>query len=45
MRAKANKDLAVKAFVESNKKEAIVTFEPNKPSINTCKEKGIPTSP
>ena len=45
MRAKANKDLVVKAFVESNKKEAIVTFEPNKYSINTCKQKGLPTSP
>jgi len=45
MRAKANKDLVVKAFVESNKKEAIVTFDPNKYSINTCKQKGLPTSP
>ena len=45
MRAKANKDLAVKAFVESHKKQAVVTFEPNKTSIKTCKEKGIPVSP
>lgn len=45
MRAKANKDLVVKAFVESHKKEAVVTFEPNKYSINTCKQKGLPTSP
>ena len=45
MRAKANKDLAVKAFVESHKKQAVVTFEPNKSSMKTCKEKGIPVSP
>jgi len=45
MRAKTNKDLVVKAFVESNKKEAIVTFEPNKYAINTCKQKGLPTTP
>lgn len=32
-------------FVESHKKEAVVTFEPNKYSINTCKQKGLPTSP
>lgn len=45
MRAKANKDLVVKAFIESHKKEAVVTFEPNKYSINTCKQKGLPASP
>ena len=45
MRAKTNQNLAIKAFVESNKKEAVVTFEPNKPSIKTCTEKGIPITP
>ena len=45
MRAKTNKDLIVKQFIESNEKERIVTIEPNKPSIKTCREKGIPTVP
>ncbi|MEN8169440.1 MAG: IS4 family transposase [Pseudomonadota bacterium] len=40
MRAKANQSLAIKAFVESDKKEALVTFEPNKPlagtALNAC---------
>jgi len=45
MRAKANKNLLVKAFVKSNKKEDVVTFIPNKPSKKTCTEKGIPVTP
>ena len=45
MRAKTNQNLAIKAFVESNEKEVVVTFEPNKPSIKTCAEKDIPTTP
>jgi len=45
MRAKTNKDLIVKQFIESNEKERIVTIKPNKPSIKTCREKGIPTAP
>jgi len=45
MRAKANKNLLIKAFVKSGKKETIVTFEPNKSSIQTCIEKGLPTTP
>ncbi len=45
MRAKANKNLLVKDFVNSNKKEAVVTFEANKPSVKTCNEKGLPTIP
>jgi hypothetical protein len=44
MRAKANKYLIVKQFIESNDKERIVTIKPNKPSIKTCREKGIPTT-
>jgi len=45
MRAKTNQSLAVKAFIKSNKKEAIVTFTPNKSSIQTCKDRGIPSTP
>ena len=45
MRAKASKNLLVKAFVESNKKEDVVAFVPNKPSIKTCNEKGISITP
>jgi len=45
MRAKTNQSLLVKAFVKSGKSEAIVTFHPNRPSIQTCKEKGLSTQP
>jgi len=45
MRAKTNKNLLVKEFVKSNKKEDVVTFIPNKPSKKTCIEKGIPVTP
>ncbi len=44
MRAKTNQCLIVKAFVKSNKKESIVTYMPNKTSIKTCEEKGLPTT-
>lgn len=45
MRAKTNQCLIVKAFIKSNKKESIVTYTPNKTSIKTCEEKGLPTTP
>ena len=45
MRAKTNQNLTIKAFIESNQKEAIVTFQPNKPSVQTCKERGLPVTP
>lgn len=45
MRAKTNQCLIVKEFVTSNKKESIVTYTPNKTSIKTCEEKGLPTTP
>ena len=41
MRAKTNKNLLVKAFVKSNKKEEVVTFIPNIPSKKTCIEKAF----
>ncbi len=43
MRAKTNQSLLIKEFVASGKREAIVSFEPNKPSIKTCEEKGLST--
>ena len=45
MRAMTNQSLLIKDFVKSGKKEAIVTFEPNKPSIKTCEEKGLTSKP
>jgi len=45
MRAKSNKNLIVKSFVESKEKEKIVTFTPNNPSIRTCKDKAISIRP
>jgi hypothetical protein len=45
VRAKTNQNLAVKAFLESGKKESTVTFIPNKTSIQTCIEKGLSTAP
>lgn len=45
MRAKTNQSLLIKEFVKSGKRESIVTFEPNKPSIKTCEEKGLSTAP
>lgn len=45
MRARTNKDLVVKDFIASNKKEAVVTFTPNKTTINSCRQKGLPTTP
>jgi Transposase DDE domain len=45
MRAKTKRNLFVKEFIESGEMEAIVTLKPNKPSIKTCKEKGLPITP
>lgn len=45
MRAKTNQSLLIKDFVKSGEREAIVSFEPNKPSIETCEEKGLSTKP
>lgn len=45
VRAKTNQNLLVKSFIASGKKEEIVEFKPNKPSLKSCQEKGISTSP
>ncbi len=45
IRAKTKQSLLIRDFVKSGKKEAFVTFEPNKPSIKTCDEKGLSTKP
>jgi len=45
VREKTRQNLVIKAFIKSNKKEAIVTLKPNKTSVRTCKEKGLPITP
>jgi hypothetical protein len=35
----------VKAFIASGQKEVVVTFSPNKPSIQTCLDRGLPIDP
>lgn len=43
IRTKTQQSLDVKAFIKSNKKEEIIEIEPNKTSIQTCLDKGLPT--
>ncbi len=43
MRAKTRQNLIIKDFIKSNKREAIVEFKPNKSSVQTCFDKGLPT--
>jgi len=45
IRTKTKQMLAVKVFIASDKKEEIITIKPNKESIKTCQEKGIPITP
>ncbi len=45
VREKTNQNLLVKAFIKSNKKEAIVTLKPNKISMRHCKERNLPVTP
>jgi len=45
IRAKTNQDIVVKDFIASNKKEALVTFQPGKQALRICKEKGLPVTP
>jgi hypothetical protein len=45
MRAKINRGLIYKQFVESGKAQAVITLEPNKRSVEQCIEKGLPTNP
>lgn len=45
MRTKTQQDKVVKAFVASGKKEGIVTYYPNKPSIKQCHDKGLSSAP
>ena len=42
MRAKTRQLLIVKKFIKSNKREEIVEIKPNRTSIKTCLEKGLP---
>ncbi len=45
VREKTNQNLMIKAFIKSNKKDAVVTVKPNRKSMQTCKEKGLPITP
>ena len=45
MHAKTNQCLLVKKFINSNKKQSVVTYFPNKPSIKTCEENKLSTAP
>jgi len=45
MRVKTRQDLPIKAFLDSGKKEAIITLEPNRYAINTCKQRGLSSVP
>lgn len=45
MRAKVGSDRIAKAFVDSGKPQAIVTYTPNKKAIDTCKAKGLSHAP
>jgi len=45
MRAKINRGLEFKRFVESNQRQAVVTFYPNQTSLLQCQEKDLPTTP
>jgi hypothetical protein len=45
MRAKTNQCLHVKEFINSNKKQTVVTYHPNKSSIKTCEENNLSTAP
>jgi hypothetical protein len=45
VREKTRGNSLIKEFINSNKKEAVVTVKPNKTSIRTCKEKGLPFTP
>ena len=44
MRAKTKQSLQVQAFVKSGKKEQIMTISPNKTSVKTCQDKGLPST-
>lgn len=45
IRAKTQQLLAVKEFIKSNKREEIIEIVPNKTSIQTCLDRGLPINP
>lgn len=45
MRAKTKLDLNIKAFLQGGKKQAIVTFSPNRHAQCSCQENGLPVDP
>jgi len=45
MRAKVNRGLEFKRFVESGERQRTITLQPNKKSVQQCQEKGLSTAP
>ena len=45
IRAKTNQDQVVKDFIASNKREAMVTFNPGQKARKVCKQKGLSIEP
>ena len=45
MRAKVNRNLFCKAFVESSEQEKIIRLEPNKTSVGQCRSRGLSAQP
>ena len=45
MRAKVNRGLLFKHFVDSGKHQAVITLEPNKQSIEQCQKRNLPDKP
>jgi len=45
MRATTHRSTQVSDFIKSKQQEAIITIEPNKPSIKTCQKKGLSSQP
>jgi hypothetical protein len=45
MRAKVNRGLEFKRFVESGERQAVITLHPNKKSVQQCEEKALQADP
>lgn len=45
MRAKVNRGLEFKRFVESGERQKVITLHPNKKSVQQCEEKGLSAAP
>jgi hypothetical protein len=45
MRAKINQGLLFQHFIANGQPETVITLEPNRPSIEQCRERGLPSDP